>query len=136
MDKDIQPHTQTSERHRSDEQVSTSSVSFMVRRARLIRGETQGQVAFHMGVDQATVSRWERSKSGPTPSNVAEIRRIITAAEPCHSRAYIEASPTYKMVCRIDDFSNTVMISKGLVEWLGCTYEEMMASPNKLISKL
>ena len=33
------------------------------------------------------------------------------------------------MVCRIDDFSNTVMISKGLVEWLGCTYEEMMASP-------
>ena len=104
-------------------------ISFMCRRARLIRGETQGEFAIHMGVDQATVSRWERTIGEPTSSNLAEIRGIMTAAEPCHSRAYIEAAPTYKWVGRMDDFSVRVMISKGLAEWIGCTYEEMMAAP-------
>ncbi len=33
----------------------SSPIPFMVRRARLIRGETQGQFAIHRGVDQATV---------------------------------------------------------------------------------
>ena len=94
-------------------------ISFMVRRARFIRGETQGQFAIHMGTDQATVSRWERTKSEPSSSNLSEIRRIIASAEPCHSRAYIEAAPTIKYMCERENFLKPLVISKGLAEAAG-----------------
>ena len=101
----------------------------MVRRARLVRGETQREFAIHLGVDQGSVSRWEREKSEPTSSKLAEIRKIITTAEPCHSRAYIEAAPTYKIIVRLDDFSTIVMISKGFSEKIGATYDEISTAP-------
>ena len=100
------------------------TIAFMVRRARLIRGETQGDFAIHMGVDQATVSRWERSKSEATPANFAEIRRIIATAEPSYSLDYVRAAPTIKYICAINDFSKTVAASKGLLEALGVDREE------------
>ncbi len=102
----------------------SSPLPFMVRRARLIRGETQRDFAIHMGVDQATVSRWERSKSEATPANFAEIRRIIATAEPSYSLDYVRAAPTIKYMCAINDFSKTVAASTGLLEALGVDREE------------
>ena len=107
----------------------SSPLPFMVRRARLIRGETQGQFAIHMGVDQATVSRWERSKSEPVPANLGEIRRIVSTAEPYHSRAYIEAAPTIKYMCQRDNFLKPLVISRGLAEAAGFDPDDVIRNP-------
>ena len=107
----------------------SSPISFMVRRARFIRGETQGQFAIHMGVDQATVSRWERSKGEPNSSNLVEIRRIVATAEPCHSRAYIEAAPTIKYMCQRDNFLKSLVISRGFAEAAGFDPDEVIRNP-------
>ncbi len=107
----------------------SSPLPFMVRRARLIRGETQRDFAIHMGVDQATVSRWERSKIEPTPANLGEIRRIIATAEPCHSRAYIEAAPTIKYMCQRDNFLKPLVISRGLAEAAGFDPDDVIRNP-------
>ena len=101
----------------------------MVRRARLIRGETQGNFAFHMGVDPATISRWETSRLAPTPLKLSEIRRIIATAEPCHSRAYIEAAPTIKYVCQRDNFLKPLVISRGLAEAAGFDPADVIRNP-------
>jgi transcriptional regulator with XRE-family HTH domain len=111
----------------------SSPIPFMVRRARLIRGETQGDFAIHMGVDQATVSRWERSKSEPTPAHLVEIRRIIITAEPCYSRAYIEAAPTIKYMCQRDNFLKPLVISRGLAEAAGVDPDDVIKNPESYI---
>ena len=103
-----------------------NTIVFMCRRARLIRGETQAAFARHMGVDQASVSRWERKKVEPEAANIAEIRRIITTAEPCQSLAYVRAAPTIKYVCAIDDFMTTIAASQGLLAALGFDREELI----------
>jgi hypothetical protein len=107
----------------------SSPLPFTVRRARLIRGETQGEFAIHMGVDQATVSRWERSKGEPTPANLGEIRRIIATAEPCHSRAYIKAAPTIKYMCQRDNFLKPLVISRGFAEAAGFDPDDVIRNP-------
>ena len=107
----------------------SSPLTFMVRRARLIRGETQGDFAIHMGVDQATVSRWEREKGDPSPAHLDAIRRIIIAAEPCYSRAYIEAAPTIKYMCQRDNFLKPLVISRGLAEAAGFDPDDVIRNP-------
>jgi len=107
----------------------SSPIPFMVRRARLIRGETQREFAIHMGVDPATVSRWETSRIEPTPFKLSEISRIIATAEPCHSRAYIEAAPTIKYMCQRDNFLKPLVISRGLAEAAGFDPDDVIRNP-------
>ena len=113
----------------------SSPIPFMVRRARLIRGETQREFAIHMGVDQATVSRWERSKSEPVPANLGEIRRIVSTAEPYHSRAYIEAAPTIKYMCQRDNFLKPLVISRGLAEAAGFDPDDVIRNPERYMKE-
>jgi len=113
----------------------SSPIPFMARRARLIRGETQGQFAEHMGVDQATVSRWEREKGEPTAAHLDEIRSIIITAEPCYSRAYIEAAPTIKYMCQRDNFLKPLVISKGLAEAAGVDPDDVIRNPESYIKE-
>ena len=113
----------------------SSALTFMVRRARLIRGETQGGFAIHMGVDQATVSRWEREKGEPNPAHLDEIRRIIITAEPCYSRAYIKAAPTIKYMCQRDNFLKPLVISKGLAEAAGVDPDDLIRNPESYIKE-
>ena len=103
----------------------SSPIAFMCRRARLIRGETQAQFADHMGVDASTVSRWERDKLAPSPPLLSDIRNIVQKAEPCHSRDYIEHAPTLKIVVDSDDFSKTVIASRGMLQITGTTFDEL-----------
>ena len=107
-----------------------SPVPFMVRRARLIRGETQAEFAVYMGVDQASVSRWERERGEPSPAHLGEIRKIIATAEPSYSAAYISKSPSFKYVCRLNDFSKPLLLSKGLLKEIGVTLEEVLEDPH------
>jgi transcriptional regulator with XRE-family HTH domain len=104
----------------------SSPIAFMCRRARLILGETQAQFADHMRVDTSTVSRWERDKGEPSAPLVSYIRNIIQKAEPCHSRNYIEHAPTLKVVVDADDFSKTVIASRGLLQITGTTFDELI----------
>ena len=113
----------------------SSPIPFMTRRARLIRGETQGQFAIHMDVDQATVSRWEREKGEPTAAHLSAIRRIIATAEPCHSRAYIEAAPTIKYICQRDNFLKPLVISRGLAEAAGFDPDDVIRNPESYIKE-
>jgi len=107
----------------------------MTRRARLIRGETQGQFAIHMDVDQATVSRWEREKGEPTAAHLSAIRRIIATAEPCHSHAYIKAAPTIKYMCQLDNFLKPLVISRGLAEAAGFDPDDVIRNPERYIKE-
>lgn len=113
----------------------SSTFSFMARRARLIRGENQEQFATYMGVDQATVSRWERSRSAPTSKHLDEIRKIIATAEPCHSRGYIEAAPTIKYLCRRDNFLKPLVISNGLAEAAGFDPKDVISNPERYMKE-
>ncbi len=107
---------------------------FMCRRARLIMGYTQQLFAEEMDVDPATVSRWECGKLTPSPSVLSRIREISRRAEPAHSDAYILSSPTMKYLCKLDDFSVPILLSKGLLEALGVTLEEVLKDPDRLWS--
>ena len=113
----------------------SSPLPFMTRRARLIRGETQGQFAIHMDVDQATVSRWEREKGEPTAAHLSAIRRIIATAEPCHSHAYIKAAPTIKYMCQLDNFLKPLVISRGLAEAAGFDPDDVIRNPEHYIKE-
>jgi transcriptional regulator with XRE-family HTH domain len=105
---------------------------FMCRRARLIKGYTQQLFAEEMDVDPATVSRWECGKLTPSPSVLSRIREISRRAEPAHSDAYILSSPTMKYLCKLEDFSVPILLSKGLLETLGVTLEEVLTDPDSL----
>jgi len=111
------------------------SIPFMVRRARLIRGETQAEFANQMGVGQAAVSRWERAKMEPSPDHLREIHRIVSAAEPCHSRDYIKAAPTIKYVCQRDNFLKPVVISRGLAQAAGFDPADVIRNPEPHIKE-
>lgn len=104
---------------------------FMCRRARLIKGFTQ-QFAEELGVDPATVSRWEGGKLTPSAALFSRIREISRRAEPAHSDAYIPSSPTMKYLCKLDDFSVPMLLSKVLLETLGVTLEEVLNNPDSL----
>ena len=97
-------------------QVMTTPVPFLVRRARVIRGETQDEFAKFLGVDGSTVSRWERGKVEPSAAVLQTISEIVQRADPTHSEAYISRSPLMQIICRYDDFRETVQVSRGIME--------------------
>lgn len=109
--------------------------AFMCRRARLIKGLTQQLLAEQMGVDPATVSRWECGKLTPSPSVLSRIRAISSRAEPAHSDAYILSSPTLKYLCKLNDFSVPILLSKELLQTLGVTLEEELTDPSSVWSE-
>ena len=88
----------------------------MVRRARVIRGETQEEFANFLGVDDSTVSRWERGKVAPGAAMLQTISEIVQRTDPTRSEAYIARSPLMQIICRYDDFKETVQVSRGIME--------------------
>ncbi len=109
----------------------TYNEAFTCRRARLIRGLTQELFADEMGVDPATVSRWERGQMNPSPPLLVRMRRITTRAEPSYSDPYISQSPTIKMVSRMDDLLTPMIVSSGLLSAIDLTLEEVLSVPRE-----
>jgi transcriptional regulator with XRE-family HTH domain len=93
--------------------------AFLVRRARLLLGETQSEFAARFGVETSTVSRWERGFVKPRPKALAQITKMATKTDPFRSEDVIMASPVIKFMAPLNDLTNTLMISKGLAEVLG-----------------
>ena len=93
--------------------------AFLVRRARLLLGETQSEFADRFGVETSTVSRWERGFVKPRPRALAEITKIATKTDPFRSEDVIMASPVIKFLAPLNDLTTPLMVSKGLTEVLG-----------------
>jgi DNA-binding XRE family transcriptional regulator len=103
-------------------------VSYFVRRARLLQGRTQADFAEQLGVDAATVSRWERGKLNPSPLIWTKIRNINTKHGSLLGNAAIEASPVIKYLVHMKNLNEVLMISKGAAAFLarlGYTPEDM-----------
>jgi len=89
-------------------------IPYLVRRARLVLGQTQGQFAEQFEVDDGTVSRWERGKLRPSPAIIAHLREIVLRSGFVAGRELIRASPILKCVSPIDDLKHPSVISKGI----------------------
>jgi transcriptional regulator with XRE-family HTH domain len=76
-------------------------------------GMTQGEFADLFGVDDGTISRWERGKLNPHPGAWKRIREIATCADDA-----LRASPVIKFAVRMDDLTHPLLVSRGLEEAL------------------
>jgi len=93
--------------------------AFLVRRARLLQGETQSEFADHFGVETSTVSRWERGFVKPRPRALAKIIEIATKTGPFRSEDVIIASPLIKFVAPLNDLTTPLMASTGFARIFG-----------------
>jgi transcriptional regulator with XRE-family HTH domain len=89
-------------------------IPYLVRRARLVLGQTQTQFAEQFEVDDGTVSRWERGKLRPSPAIVAQLRETVLRLSFVAGKELIRASPILKFVSPIDDLKHPCVISKGI----------------------
>jgi transcriptional regulator with XRE-family HTH domain len=108
--------------------------AFLVRRARLLLGETQSQFAARFGVETSTVSRWERGLVKPRAKALAQITKIATKTDPFRSEHVITASPVIKFVAPLNDLTSPLMISKGMIEALselGYTFKDFLTRQGK-----
>jgi len=94
------------------------------KRARLIRGETQGQSAKRYGVIPGTVSRWETGKMCPSPEVFKELYETVVGKDPHHIKEYIESSPIPRYVNSFDSITDVRAISKGVLDVVGISYAE------------
>lgn len=92
---------------------AVQTASFLVRRARRLLGMTQTQIADHLGVEQSTVSRWERGLQQPSPEAQAELERVCDHHVPALSMRFLTASPVPKIFTEISDFAKHVTYSAG-----------------------
>ncbi len=103
-------------------------IPFLVRRARLLLGETQSQFAERFGVEDGTVSRWERGKLRPHPQALKQIRKIVIHEGSFLSDALIRASHVAKIVTPMDDLTHAIVVSKGVKDALrqaGGSYDSL-----------
>jgi transcriptional regulator with XRE-family HTH domain len=108
--------------------------AFLVRRARLLLGETQSDFANRFGVETSTVSRWERGLVKPRPRALAEITKMATKTGPFRSEDVIMASPVIKFLAPLNDLTTPLMVSKGFTEVLGelgYTFSDFLARHGK-----
>jgi len=94
------------------------SVPFIVRRARLLLGMTGAEFAGPCGVDEVTVSQWERGLAYPAPQVWARIPSITLSASSVLDEELVRASPLYKFIVDMDDLTKPIVASKGIIEAL------------------
>ena len=89
-------------------------VPYLVRRTRLVLGQTQSQFAEQFEVDDGTVSRWERGRLRPSPAIIAHLREIVLRSSFVAGKELVRVSPILKFVSPIDDLKHPCVISKGI----------------------
>jgi len=80
----------------------------LVKRLRFLLGLKQEDLAEQLGVDQCTVSRWERNLCIPDTSVQKRVRDMMYKLEPAINRSFIENAPA---IIGVADIGNA-----GLVE--------------------
>jgi hypothetical protein len=90
---------------------------YLIRRARLLLGEKEAAFATHFGVDEATVSKWERGEVRPSPKEWSWIHQTVFHSSDIVSEA-VRASRTLKCVVCLDDLTRPTLLSRGVEEAL------------------
>jgi transcriptional regulator with XRE-family HTH domain len=93
----------------------SQNTHYLARRARFLLNMTQGQFAELFGVDDGTVSRWERGIVTPSPEHLIRLRDINAYAI---FEEAVKASPVMKYVAHVNDLTHPVHISRGAREAL------------------
>lgn len=88
----------------------------LVRHLRSCLGRTQAAFADRLGVDQATVSRWERGTQVPDLETQIAILDLSHRLEPVISRAFVEATPVIAIIYDMDTFGLCVAASQPLAQ--------------------
>ncbi len=88
--------------------------SSLSRRLRLLRELTQSEFAQHMGIDQATVSRWESGKQIPGLLHQRCIRDELHTLEPVIGPDAIEAMPVLMFMYDIDRIGLCIAASRPM----------------------
>ncbi|HWT77346.1 MAG TPA: helix-turn-helix transcriptional regulator [Candidatus Methylomirabilis sp.] len=96
--------------------MSDKSVPFIVRRARLLLGMTVAEFAGLHGVDEATVTQWERGLAHPSAQIWARIRSVTLSASSVLEEELVRASPLYKFIADMEDLTSPIAVSKGIIE--------------------
>ena len=94
------------------------SVPFIARRARLLLGMSVAEFAGVNGVDEATVSQWERGLSHPDARIWTRICSITLSASSFLHEELVRASPIYKFFVDMEDLTEPIVASKGIIEAL------------------
>jgi hypothetical protein len=90
---------------------------YLVRRARLLKGEKEAAFATHFDVDEATVSEWENGKTRPCPKEWSWIHQTVFHSSAIVSEA-VRTARTYKCVVSLNDLTIPVVISRGVEDAL------------------
>jgi hypothetical protein len=90
---------------------------YLIRRARLLLGEKEAAFAAHFGVDEATVSEWEKGETRPSPKEWSWIHETVFRSSDIVSEA-VRSSRTYKCVACLDDLTRPTLLSRGVEEAL------------------
>lgn len=93
-------------------------IALICRRARFRLGLTQAQMANHFGVEQSTISRWERGLQAPSPGRLKMLEQIRdNDASPAFIRLTNE-TPVPSMLTSIHDVMEVLTISPGAAEMI------------------
>jgi hypothetical protein len=108
---------------------------YLVRRARLLRGEKEAAFATHFGVDEATVAGWENGQSHPSPKQWSWIHETVFRSSDIVSEA-VRAARTYKCVVSLNDLTSPSVISQGVEEALARVGIESKDLTGQLLANL
>jgi transcriptional regulator with XRE-family HTH domain len=78
----------------------------LVKRLRFLSTLKQADLAEKLGVDQTSVSRWERGLSAPDFPVQKRLRDMLRRAEPVINRSFIEHAPGLVVVARVESTGN------------------------------
>jgi hypothetical protein len=90
---------------------------YLIRRARLLLGEQEAAFATHFGVDEATVSGWEKGETRPSAKEWSWIHETVFRSSDIVSEA-VRAALTYKCVVSLNDLTRPTLLSRGVEEAL------------------
>jgi hypothetical protein len=90
---------------------------YLIRRARLLLGEKEAAFATHFGVDEATVSGWEKGENHPSPREWSWIHETVFRSSDIVSEA-VRTARTLKCVVSLNNLTCPTLISRGIEEAL------------------
>jgi len=84
----------------------------LVRRLRFLSSLNQDELAQQLGVDQCTVSRWERGTYVPDIPMQKRLRDMMRKLEPTIDRAFVEGAPALVVVSHIGNAGHSECMSR------------------------
>ena len=96
----------------------TDPIPYLVRRARMMAGETQVAFAERFGADAATVSRWEHGRIHPSAAVLGLIRKLAMRGIFPGSNSMVEMSPICKFIVPIEDTLHPSVLHPCCMEFL------------------